>query len=491
MTYILALDQGTSSTRAVVFALDGSIIAIAQEELKQYYPHNGWVEHDPEEIWSTQLRVANAAIKQADQPISAIGITNQRETVVIWERRSGKPIHRAIVWQDRRSSNHCAQLKKDGCETLIREHSGLLLDPYFSATKIAWILDHVPGARARAVNGELACGTIDSWLAWNLSQGQEHITDVSNAARTSLMNIHSAQWDEDLLQLFRIPRALLPHIRPSATYYFHCSVFGSDIPVSGIAGDQHAALFGQRCTQAGMAKCTYGTGAFIMAQCEQKTALVDGLLSTIAWQIKNQPLQYALEGAVFSAGSSVQWLRDKLGIIDHAAEIETLATQNNLQNSNDVFFVPAFSGLGTPYWDPQARACIVGLNFNSDRSHIARACLDGIAHQACDVLDAMHTHIPINTLRVDGGAAANALLLQIQADYAQIRIERPQQLECTALGAAWLAAIGNDLIDQQNLAWHCGHSCVPQLIEKKQRLQRQRWQQAVARSVHWIEHDSK
>ncbi|NRA39507.1 MAG: glycerol kinase GlpK, partial [Planctomycetes bacterium] len=352
MTYILALDQGTSSTRAIVFALDGHICARAQEELTQYYPHNGWVEHDAEEIWQSQLRVAHTAIKQSGKSISTIGITNQRETIVIWERDSGKPIHHALVWQDRRTSDHCAQLIADGHQQFVRERTGLLLDPYFSATKIAWILDHVSGARQRAENGELACGTIDSWLAWNLSKGQNHITDVSNASRTSLLNIHSGDWDDELLQLFQVPKQLLPEIHPSACEYFHCNIFGSSIPVAGIAGDQQAALFGQRCTTAGMVKCTYGTGAFIMAQCEQQAPVADGLLSTIAWQIHDQPMQYALEGAVFSAGSSVQWLRDNLGIIDTASDIEKLAADN----SDDVFFIPAFNGLGTPYWDPHARA---------------------------------------------------------------------------------------------------------------------------------------
>ena len=485
MTALLALDQGTSSTRSIVFDLSGQILGLAQEELQQHYPQNAWVEHDAEEIWQAQLRTARAAIEQAQTPISAIGITNQRETVVVWERASGKPIHRAIVWQDRRTASHCQDLKDQGHSKSIYEKTGLVLDPYFSASKIAWILDHVPGARLRAEQGELACGTIDSWLMWNLSEGRHHLTDVSNASRTSLMNIQTGDWDEELLHIINVPRGLLPDIRSSAEIYDRCNLFDKEIPLAGIAGDQQAALFGQRCVKNGTVKCTYGTGAFIMVQAGTKRLDAEGLLSTVAWKIGDQPTHYAIEGSVFSAGSAVQWLRDGLGIIQTASEIESLAKQ--VSDCGDVYFVPGFTGLGTPYWDPQARGSIIGLQRDSSKNHIARACLDGIAHQVCDVLDAMRQANDIPLLRVDGGASLNDLLLQIQSDLANVDIERPQQIESTALGAAWLAAIGANICNEKDLLSAAQINLQPSIESSQRKRLRTRWDQAVKRSLQWAD----
>ncbi len=488
MTALLALDQGTSSTRSIVFDLNGKILSVAQEELTQHYPENGWVEHDAEEIWQTQIRTAQQAIQSAQQPIAAIGITNQRETVVLWDRQSGKPIHRAIVWQDRRTSQWCQDLRNQGQEELVRQKTGLVLDPYFSASKIKWLLDNVEGARKAAEQGLLACGTIDTWLLYNLSGGQCHATDVSNASRTSLMNINTGNWDDELLQIFDIPRSLLPEIKSSAEVFYTTDMFGSPLPIAGIAGDQQAALFGQRCINPGMVKCTYGTGAFIMSQCGEERKDVNGLLSTLAWRIGSEPMHYALEGSVFSAGSSVQWLRDELGIINKASDIETLATQ--VDSSEDVYFIPAFTGLGTPYWDPHARGLIVGLTRNSNKSHIARACLEGIAHQVCDVVDAMRQAQSIDRLQVDGGASANNLLLKLQADLGDLEIHRPQQIETTALGAAWLAAIGAGICSESDLQLNDDLQVHSRIDQSQRQVLRSRWDQAVQRALNWAADDS-
>ncbi|GAB3831568.1 glycerol kinase GlpK [Hymenobacter jeollabukensis] len=444
--YILALDQGTTSSRAILFDRQGHIVAQAQKEFTQIFPRPGWVEHDPLEIWATQAGVAAEATVKAGQngrSIAAIGITNQRETTIVWHRQTGRPVYNAIVWQDRRTAAFCEQLRVDGHEELIRQKTGLVLDAYFSASKVRWILDNVPGARRQAEAGELAFGTVDSWLIWNFTQGGLHVTDVTNASRTMLLNIHSLQWDEELLALFDIPRSMLPVVRASSEVYGETktTVFASKIPLAGIAGDQQAALFGQQCTGPGMVKNTYGTGCFMLMNIGEKPrASRHNLLTTVAWQIGNQT-QYALEGSIFMAGAVVQWLRDQLGIIRTAAEVEALARQ--VPDSGGVCFVPAFAGLGAPHWNPHARGTLFGLTRASTAAHIARAAVEAIAFQTLDVLRAMQADadLPIRELRVDGGAAANELLMQFQADVLGARVLRPRLLETTALGAAYLAGL--------------------------------------------------
>jgi glycerol kinase len=446
MTYLLALDQGTTSSRAILFDADGRQCALAQREFTQFYPHSGWVEHDADEIWQTQREVARAVLATqgvAAGDIAAIGITNQRETVVLWDRASGRPLHRAIVWQDRRTAAACDALKAQGHEALIRARSGLVVDPYFSATKLAWLLDNLPDARRRAAAGELAFGTVDSWLLWQLTGGRVHATDITNAARTQLFDIHRQVWSDELLALFDIPRALLPEVRPSACRFgtTERALFGREIVIGGIAGDQQAALFGQACHQPGMAKNTYGTGCFMLLQtgaraCESQ----HGLLTTSAAQIDAQP-RYALEGSVFVAGAAVQWLRDGLGFIESAAEIEALAA--SVPDSGGVTLVPAFTGLGSPYWDPHARGGLFGLTRGTTRAHIARATLEAIALQVADLLDAMQrdAQIQLTELRVDGGACVDNLLMQMQADLLGVPVVRPRIIETTALGAAYLAGL--------------------------------------------------
>lgn len=444
--YILALDQGTTSSRAIVFNKAGQIIGIAQKEFQQIYPEPGWVEHDGQEIWSTQAGVATEAISKAglDGPrIAAIGITNQRETTLIWDRKTGKPIYNAIVWQDRRTSDYCDSLKEQGYTEMVQEKTGLLLDSYFSGTKIKWILDNVEGARERAENGELAFGTMDSWIIWNFTKGQTHVTDVTNASRTMIYNIHDLKWDKELLELLDIPESLLPEVKSSSEVYGKTRIeqFGSDVPIAGIAGDQQAALFGQRCIESGMVKNTYGTGCFmVMNTGEKPIKSENNLLTTIAWQIDGKT-EYALEGSIFIAGAVVQWLRDELGIIRRSADIEKLAS--SVENNDGVYLVPAFAGLGAPHWDQHARGTIVGLTRGSNSGHIARAALEGIAYQAMDVLNAMEadSKIKIKELRVDGGATANNLLMQFQSDILQAPVIRPKILETTALGAAYLAGL--------------------------------------------------
>jgi glycerol kinase len=443
--FILSLDQGTTSSRAIVFDRDGLPVAVAQKEFTQFFPRPGWVEHDAEEIWSTQAGVALEAITKAgieSTGIAAIGITNQRETTVVWNRKTGKPVYNAIVWQDRRTALFCDQLKSEGHSRTILEKTGLIIDAYFSATKVKWILDNVKGARELAEAGQLAFGTIDSWLVWNLTRGKLHITDVSNASRTMLFNIHSLKWDEDLLKIFNIPAGMLPEVRSSSEVYGETTgLFSSGIPVAGIAGDQQAALFGQMCIEPGMVKNTYGTGCFMMMNIGNKPIESKSrLLTTVAWKIGNET-QYALEGSIFIAGAVVQWLRDGLGVIKKSEDIEKLAAK--VKDSDGVYFVPAFAGLGAPHWNQHARGTMVGITRGSTAAHIARAALDSIAYQTLEVLTAMQNDsaIDIRELRVDGGATVNNQLMQFQSDLLQAKVVRPKITETTALGAAYLAGL--------------------------------------------------
>jgi glycerol kinase len=446
MKCVLALDQGTTSSRSILFDHSGKVRAVAQQEIKQHYPQPGWVEHDPLEIWKTQQHTTRAVMHQSGvhcEDIEAVGITNQRETTILWNRKTGEPIHNAIVWQDRRTTDTCTRLKADGVEPLFYEKTGLLLDPYFSGTKIKWLLDHVDGARAQAERGELAFGTVDSWLVWNLTNGKQHITDVSNASRTLLFNIHTLDWDDELLALLDIPRALLPDVCSSSEVIGEVDRFMCDCgcPISGIAGDQQAALFGQACFEAGRTKNTYGTGCFLLMNTGAvPVASKNKLLTTVAWQ-RGGEVTYALEGSVFIGGAIVQWLRDELGFIQRAADIEGLAAQ--VPDTGGVYFVPAFAGLGAPHWDPQARGTITGLTRGSSKAHLARAALEAMCFQSLDVLKAMgkDAAVAIDTLRVDGGACANNLLMQIQADLLQVPVHRPKQIETTAFGAAALAGL--------------------------------------------------
>lgn len=445
--YILALDQGTTSSRAIVFDHSGVIVATEQQEYPQHYPQPAWVEHDPMDIWHSQLKVAQNVLKNnaiSPEEIAAIGITNQRETTILWDKHTGKPISNAIVWQDSRTADYCHQLKKEGHEEYVRKNTGLLIDPYFSGTKLKWLLDNIPGARAKAKNGDLLFGTVDTWLIWKLTAGKVHITDYSNASRTLLYNIKKLCWDEYLLEILDIPASVLPEVRSSSEKYTvtEPELFGGPIPICGIAGDQQAALFGQNCFEIGHAKNTYGTGCFMLMNIGQEIPLSNsGLLTTIAWGIDGK-ITYALEGSVFIAGAAIQWLRDGLQIIESAAETETLARQ--VKDTGGVYMVPAFVGLGAPYWNIQAKGAIFGLTRGTERSHIARATLEALAYQTKDVLDAMEKDAQLNlsTLRVDGGASNNDFLMQFQADILDVPVERPEMTETTALGAAYLAGLG-------------------------------------------------
>jgi len=492
--YILALDQGTTSSRAIVFDHNGLPVAVAQKEFTQHFPNPGWVEHDPEEIWSTQAGVALEAITRAgleSTNIAAIGITNQRETTVIWNRKTGKPVYNAIVWQDRRTSDFCDKLKAEGQSRNILEKTGLIIDAYFSATKIRWILDNVKGARKMAEAGQLAFGTIDSWLVWNLTRGKLHITDVSNASRTMLFNIHSLKWDEELLKIFDIPVSILPQVKSSSEVYGKTSgLFASDIPIAGIAGDQQAALFGQMCIGEGMVKNTYGTGCFMMMNIGNKPIESKSkLLTTIAWRI-GEETQYALEGSIFIAGAVVQWLRDGLGIIKKSADIEKLAAK--VEESDGVYFVPAFAGLGAPYWNQNARGTIVGITRGSTSAHIARAALDSIAYQTLEVLLAMQSDsgIDILELRVDGGASVNNQLMQFQSDLLQAKVVRPKITETTALGAAYLAGLAikywTDISELKKL-WQMDRTFSPQLKSKDTLSQIKGWHRAVNAARAWAD----
>ncbi len=495
MSFILALDQGTTSSRAILFDHDGAIERVVQNEFRQIYPQNGWVEHDPEEIWTSQLSVAREAVSaqgSRQYAVTAIGITNQRETTVVWERSTGAPIYNAIVWQDRRTANVCDQLREAGHAELIQEKTGLVIDAYFSGTKIQWILDNVPGARAKAERGELACGTIDSWLIWKLTDGQLHITDPSNASRTMLFNLSTGQWDDQLLTLLNVPRSMLPSIRSSSEVYGEtaANIFHRPIPIAGIAGDQQAALFGQNCLQHGMAKNTYGTGCFMLMNVGDKPQISKNrLLATLAWKLgPESPAQFALEGSVFIAGAVVQWLRDGLGIIQSSSEVESLAA--SVPNSGGVFLIPAFAGLGAPHWDAYARGTMLGITRGTTKAHIARAALEGIAFQVADVLDAMQqdSGIAISQLRVDGGAAANNLLMQFQADILQAPVVRPKIIETTALGAAFLAglAVGfwKDHSEIESI-WQTDRIFQPTMNASEASHLRQRWTRALERSKEW------
>ncbi|MCS7057898.1 MAG: glycerol kinase GlpK [Meiothermus sp.] len=495
MPYVLALDQGTTSSRAIVFDLEGRPLGLAQREFAQHFPEPGWVEHDPMEIWHTQLQVAREAIGRAGvnpEEIQALGITNQRETTLIWERATGKPVHRAIVWQDRRTARVCEELKEGGYEAVFRKKTGLVLDPYFSGTKVSWLLENLPGLKERASKGELCFGTVDSWLIYNLTGGQVHATDVSNASRTLMMNLQTLNWDEELLSILGVPKALLPEIHPSAGLFGHTlpELLGAPIPITGVAGDQQAALFGQACFSPGMAKNTYGTGCFLLMHTGgEPVSSKNGLLTTLAWQLEGEAPEYALEGSVFVAGAAVQWLRDGLGIIQNSSEVEALARR--VESTEGVYFVPAFVGLGAPYWDAYARGTVVGLTRGSTAAHLARAVLEAIAYQSREVLEAMEADagLGLTELRVDGGASANELLMQFQADILAAPVVRPKVIETTALGAAYLAAVGAGLLSKDGIAkrWAVGKRFAPKMPEAHRERLYRGWKRAVERARGWAE----
>lgn len=493
--YLMALDQGTTSSRCILFDRQGNICSQVNREFRQFYPNDGWVEQDPTEIWASQMGVAVEAMQKlgitTDQ-IDAIGITNQRETVIVWEKETGKPIYPAVVWQCRRTAEFCSELKKQGVEKEIHARTGLLADPYFSATKLAWILDHVSGARERAERGELFFGTIDSWLIWNLTKGKVHATDPSNAARTLLFNIHTMQWDEELLRLFRIPAAMLPEVLPSSGVFGMSdpSLFGKEIPIAGVAGDQQAALFGQCCFDAGDVKNTYGTGGFLLMNTgDVPVDSTEGLLTTVGWKIGDKT-RYVLEGSVFMCGAIIQWLRDGLKLFRHARETEEMA--KSVPDTAGVYLVPAFVGLGAPYWDAYARGTIMGLTRAAKREHIVRAALEAMAYQTADVLNAMQKDVPfpIRSVRVDGGASANNFLLAFQSDILGINILRPSCVETTALGTAYLAGLGvgyySDL-DQIRSDRKPEQIFSPTMLEDRRKELLRGWHRAVERSLRWAE----
>jgi len=487
--YILALDQGTTSSRAILFNRQGQIEALAQREFTQHFPKLGWVEHDPQEIWTSQLAVAREALSGIDiSQLTAIGIANQRETTLVWDRRTGQPIAPAIVWQDRRTAAICADLAPHADR--IRQKTGLVLDAYFSGSKIRWLLDHVPDARPRAEAGELAFGTVDTWLVWQLTAGRSHITDLSNASRTLLCNIKEGDWDDELLELFSVPRPLLPQVRTSSEIYGETSpeLFGRPVPISGIAGDQQAALFGQHCTLPGLAKNTYGTGCFLLLNTgEQPVFSRRDMLTTVAWKIGDKTT-YALEGSVFVAGACIQWLRDGLGLIDSAAESETLA--NSVNDTDGLYLVPAFTGLGAPHWDPHARGTLVGITRGSNAAHLARAALEGIAHQVADVIEAMRLDGTLAELRVDGGGAQNDLLMQLQADLGNIPVLRTGITEATALGAAYLAGLGVEYWqDLEEFTNPQTTRFEPSLSAATVRTKRRGWQRALGRAKDWAQEE--
>jgi len=493
--YLLALDQGTTSSRALVVDANGAIVAMAQKAFSQIFPQPGWVEHDPVEIWATQSGVMSEALSAAGltgKDIAAIGITNQRETTIVWDRETGEPVANAIVWQDRRTAEFCDRLRADGHATLIQERTGLLPDAYFSGSKVRWILENVAGVRERAEAGKLAFGTVDSWLIWKLTQGKVHVTDVTNASRTMLFNIHTLAWDDDLLKLFGIPKAMLPEVVASSGQCGVTSGLLSGIPIAGIAGDQQAALFGQMCVRPGMAKCTLGTGAFMLMHTGSTPVLSrNKLLTTIAWKI-GESVEYALEGSMMMAGAVVQWLRDELQIIRSSAEVEELAA--SVPDNGGVVLVPAFAGLGAPHWDQYARGAIVGLTRGATRAHIARAALEGIALQVKDVLEAMQadSHCPLAQLRVDGGAAANNLLLQIQADVLGIDVVRPKNAEATAMGAAYLAGLAVGYWpDRETIAtqWEVDRIFHPEIEDAARAAVVKTWRRALERAKSWEEAD--
>ncbi len=491
--YILSFDQGTTSSRAIVFDQKGNIVAVAQKEFEQIFPQPGWVEHDPNEIWSTQLGVAAEAVTKAGltaKNIAAIGITNQRETTVLWDKKTGLPIHNAIVWQDRRTASFCNHLKAEGADKIIQQKTGLVVDAYFSGTKVKWLLDNIAGARDKANRGELCFGTIDSWLLWKLTNGKVHATDVSNASRTMLFNIHTLEWDQELLQLLDVPASVLPEVRSSSEVYGHTQniLTSENIPIAGIAGDQQSALFGQMCTHPGMVKNTYGTGCFMLMNTGEKAVpSTNNLLTTVAWQV-NGVTNYALEGSVFIAGAVVQWLRDGLKIIRNSGEVEILAAE--VADSGGVYVVPAFAGLGAPYWNQYARGTIVGITRGTTGAHFARAALDSIAYQTMDVLKAMEADsgISIKELRVDGGATANNLLMQFQSDLLNTKVVRPTVIETTAIGAAYLAglAVGywssTEDIQKQ---WLMERTFSPSMTDETRNELSSGWKKAVNAAISW------
>lgn len=491
--FVLALDQGTTSSRSIVFDRAGRVVAAAQQEFPQLYPQPGHVEHDPEAIWTTQRETARAALKQAGltaKEIVAIGVSNQRETTVLWDRRSGKPLANAIVWQSRITADRCARLKASGVEDVVRQKTGLVLDPYFSGTKIAHLLDTISGARAAAERGDVLFGTIDTFLLWRLSGGRLHVTDASNASRTLLYNLHTGQWDDELLKIFDVPRAVLPEVRPSSDVYGATdpSLFGGEVPLAGDVGDQQAATFGQGCFDVGMAKNTYGTGCFLVMNAgERPVASAHGLLTTVAWRLGDR-VTYALEGSIFIAGAAVQWLRDGLGLIASAAETEALAA--SLAENDGVYFVPAFVGLGAPYWDPSARGLLIGLTRGTTKAHLVRAALESMAYQTRDVLEAMQADSgrPLSLLQVDGGATANNWLMQFQADVLNTPVQRPKVQETTALGAAYLAglAVGYwSSLDDIRRNWALDREFRPTMSAVEREARYADWKRAVDRSRQW------
>jgi glycerol kinase len=493
MKYILALDQGTTSSRAIVFDHAASIIAVAQKEFRQIFPQPGWVEHDPREIWSTQAAVAAEALANANvraTDVAAIGITNQRETTVVWDRATGAPVCNAIVWQDRRTAGICDRLRARKLDRVIRRKTGLVIDAYFSGTKVQWILEHVKGAKAKAKAGELAFGTVDSWLIWNLTGGTVHVTDVSNASRTMLFDIKRGDWDDELLKIFGIPRSMLPEVRSSSEVYAETGVLGAPIPIGGIAGDQQAALFGQACTKPGMVKNTYGTGCFMLMNTGTRPIpSKNNLLTTVAWRIGNRT-EYALEGSIFIAGAVVQWLRDGLEFFRTSPEVEALAA--GVTDTGGVYLVPAFAGLGAPHWDQYARGTIVGLTRGTTKAHIARAALEGIALQVMDVLKAMEADagIKLKELRVDGGMSANDLMMQLQADLLNVPVVRPRVSETTALGAAYLAGLAVGYWKSQaDIArqWQANKRFTPAMKAPERKRMASGWERALGRAKAWEE----
>ena len=491
--YILALDQGTTSSRAIIFNHNGEIVSVAQKQFQQYFPKPGWVEHDAREIWSTQSSVAAEVVARSDleaQDIEAIGITNQRETTIVWDTETHQPIYRAIVWQDRRTSSYCEELKEAGHAELIQSKTGLIIDAYFSATKVKWILDNVDGAREKAEAGRLKFGTVDSWLIYKFTKGKTHATDITNASRTMLYNIHDQSWDEELLQLFDIPAGMMPEVKSNSEIYAHTdsNLYAAQIPIAGVAGDQQSALFGQMCLEQGMAKTTYGTGCFLVMNTGDKAVKSgNNLLTTVAWKIGNR-VTYALEGSVFIGGAAIQWLRDGLELLGDAADSEAMAVE--VKDNDGVYFVPALSGLAAPYWDQFARGTIVGLTRGTTKNHIVRAALEGIAYQVADVLQAMEQDMgaPSREMRVDGGAVKNNFLMQFQANIIQSKVVRPHVMETTAMGAAYFAGLATgfwDNIEDVQHQWQVNKEFEPEMaVDEANRLM-DRWHKAVDRSRNW------
>ena len=495
--YVMALDAGTTSNRCILFDKSGKIISIAQKEFTQYFPQPGWVEHDADEIWSTQLGVAVEAMSKVGasaEDIAAIGITNQRETAIVWDKKTGEPVCRAIVWQCRRTAAYCDQLKEQGYTDMIREKTGLIIDAYFSGTKIRWILDHVEGAREKAEKGELLFGTVETWLIWKLTKGRVHVTDYSNASRTMLFNINTLEWDQEILDLLQIPKAMLPEPMPSSCVYGHTdpSYFGGPIPIGGAAGDQQSALFGQVCFHPGAAKNTYGTGCFLLMNTGEKPVFSqNGLVTTIAWGLDGK-VEYALEGSIFVAGAAIQWLRDEMRLIDSAADSEYMA--GKVKDTNGCYVVPAFTGLGAPHWDPYARGTIVGITRGVNKYHIIRATLESLAYQVNDVLGAMEADsgISLTSLRVDGGASANDFLMQTQADIIGAPVKRPRCIETTALGAAYLAGLATGYWKSREEVkenWAIDQVFEPAIDEEERKQKIKGWNKAVRCSYHWAKEE--